>query len=279
MNHRILLLVASVALVSGCQLFGAQQHHASSVVDYLYSGETGNVEKPSIPTLRLPLKAGVAFVPPASYGNEVVISEKQQLELMAAVRTGFENLAFVESIEVIPTAYLRPRGGFTNLDQLRTMFGIDVMVLLSYDIVQFTGEGFSSISYWTLVGAYVVRGEQNDTHTMIDAAVYDIASRKLLFRAPGVSQVQGKATPVGQADQLRRDREEGFALAAADLVPNLQARLDVFKQEVETEKVKAKVVYSGGYTGGGRTDLATLILLLALGAGITWARLSERTTR
>ena len=71
------------------------------------------------------------------------------------------------------------------------MFGIDVIALVSYDIVQFTGEGLSSISYWTLVGAYAVRGEKNDTHTMIDAAVYDIASRKhldmLVFQVNGAT--------------------------------------------------------------------------------------------
>ena len=279
MNLKILSLIASVSLVAGCQLLGTQQHHASSVVDYLYSGRTGKVEKPGIPTLRLPLKVGVAFVPPSEYGAEVVISEKEQLDLLTAVRASFEDLGFVESIEVIPTVYLRRQGGFTNLDQLRTMFGIDAMVLLSYDIVQFTGEGLSSITYWTLVGAYAVRGERNDTHTMVDAAVYDIASRKLLFRAPGVSQVRGKATPIGQADQLRLDREQGFALAAADLIPNLHARLEVFKQEVETERVKAEVIYSEGYTGGGRTDLPTLILLLTLGAGLAWTRVPRRTSR
>ena len=159
------------------------------------------------------------------------------------------------------------------------MFGIDVIALLSYDIVQFTGEDVRSISYWTLVGVYAVRGEKNDTHTMVDAAVYDIASRKLLFRAPGVSQVEGTATPISQTEQLRRDREEGFAQAAEDLVTNLHARLEVFKKEVETERIKAKVVHSPGYSGGGQTGLSTSILLTALAGGFAWARGSKRTPR
>jgi len=264
------------ALVSGCQL---GQHHASSVVDYLYAGQTGQVIQPGIPTLRLPLRVGIAFVPASDYASNPVISEKLQLDLLEEVRASFQELEFVDSIEAIPTVYLRPRGGFTNLNQMRTMFGIDVMVLLSYDQIQFTGEGFSSISYWTLVGAYVIQGEQNDTHTMIDAAVYDIASRKLLFRAPGVSQVKGKATPIGQKDQLRLDREEGFDLAAKDLIPNLHARLEVFKEEVKTEKIKAEVVYSSGYSGAGRTDVPTLVLLLALAGGLTWASIPRRRPR
>ena len=43
------------------------------------------------------------------------------------------------------------------------MFGIDVIVLLSYDQVQFRDEGLLSLTYWTVVGAYTIPGEKNDT--------------------------------------------------------------------------------------------------------------------
>lgn len=45
------------------------------------------------------------------------------------------------------------------------------------------------------MGAYVVQGERNDTHTMMDTAVYDTSSRKMLFRDPGIGRVKGSATP------------------------------------------------------------------------------------
>ena len=59
----------------------------------------------------------------------------------------FEALDFVYAIEIIPSAYLVPRGRFPNLDQIRTMFGIDINALVSYDQAQFTDEGIASITY------------------------------------------------------------------------------------------------------------------------------------
>lgn len=266
---RVWPALLGAALLGGCAMLGEPRHHASSVVDYLYSGRVGEVEVPGVPVLRLPLRVGIAFVPTSYADVRRGISEKKRIELMRQIAPHFEALEFVESIEIIPTAYLRPHGGFTNLDQLRTMFGIDVIALLSYDQIQFTGEGFSSISYWTLVGAYAVRGEKNDTHTMIDAAVYDVASRKLLFRAPGVSQIRGRATPVGWEEQLRLDRERGFEEAAGDLVPALQAALEAFQEDVRAQRSQAEVVHREGYVGGGCADwlLLAAIATLALTVG------------
>ena len=173
--------------MSSCGM-GMQNRHSSSVVNYLYPKQQNVNIKPAIPVLSLPLKVGVAFVPEESgrYTTSV-LSEKQRMELMDRIAAEFRKEPFVQSIEIIPSTYLIPQGSFNNLDQLQTMHGIDVVALLSYDQVQHTDEGFSSIWYWTLVGAYVVKGEKNSTNTMLDAAVYDIKSQKMLFRAPGTS--------------------------------------------------------------------------------------------
>jgi len=254
------LLIAAF-WISGCAaMLAGQRHHASSLVEYLYSGEVGKVDEPVMPTLRLPLRVGVAFVPPSLGTEPDTISERDKLELLREIRSSFDELEFVDSIQAIPTPYLRPRGGFTNLDQLRTLLGVDVMVLLSYDQIQFVGEGFESFSYWTIIGAYVVRGERNSTHTLIDAAVYDIASRNLLFRAPGTSEVTGTSTLVNLDESLHLARAEGFKQAAADLVPRLKAELEIFKKDVEEERTAAEVVTRPGYTGSGSTGLLTLAL-------------------
>jgi len=99
--------------------------------------------------------------------------------------------------------------------------------LLSYDQTQFTEEGLASITYWTIVGAYIIPGEKNDTHTMVDAAVYDIQSRKMLFRAPGISHIKGLSTPVNLNEELRDDSIEGFKEASVDVIKNLDLQLDL----------------------------------------------------
>ena len=241
------------------------RHYSSSVVDYLYPGEGKHVEKPGIPKLVLPLQVGIAFVPDAGATN-YALTEYDKMALMKEVSRHFQKYDFVESIELIPSAYLRRGGGFTNLDQIRTMYGVDVMALLSYDQTQFTDQGLASITYWTIVGAYIVRGEKNDTHTMVDATVYDIQSRKLLFRAPGTSHVKNTATPVNLSEGLRADSIESFKVASEDLIQNLDTQLALFREKAKQAPEEYQIVHKEGFRGGGSFS-AGLLLTLAVLAG------------
>ncbi|NIQ95366.1 MAG: rhombotarget lipoprotein, partial [Desulfuromonadales bacterium] len=69
------------------------------------------------------------------------------------IAADFRRHDFIGRIELIPAPYLRPGGSFANLDQIRTMYGVDAMALLSYDQVQYTDEDLLSLTYWTIVGA------------------------------------------------------------------------------------------------------------------------------
>ena len=260
-----LTLMLLGALGAGCAM-GQSSRFTSSVVDYLY-GDKEQVVTQSIPRLSLPLRVGIAFVPGESDGRrQHLISENQKLKLSRRIASQFEEVPFVESIEEIPTAYLQARGGFANLDQIRSMYDIDVIALISYDQVQHTDEDWTSVTYWTIVGAYVVSGEINDTSTMVDAAVFDIASRKFLFRAPGLSLLTGKGTPVNLSEQLRLDSMEGLELATGELIVNLQDELSRFQERVEESPEEYKVYREAGYTGGGSVGGDLVTALIAIGA-------------
>jgi rhombotail lipoprotein len=270
----VFLLVSSLLILSvaGCLRFSdkTRSRYASSVVDYLYPKKEV-AEVPTIPHLSLPLRVGVAFVPESSrMSRPDSLSEKARMDLMQRISSEFRDLPFVKDIEFIPSAYLTPGGGFTNLDQIRTMYAVDVMALLSFDQVQHTDEGLLSLSYWTIVGAYIIRGEKNDTSTMMDAAVYDIASRKMLFRAPGTSHVKGSATLVNLTEQLREDSAEGFRLAADNLVVNLHDQLQRFQEKVKEQPEEYVVRHKAGYTGGGSLGGAYALALLGLGGLALW---------
>lgn len=281
-----------VLFVTGCA--GLQSHRTSSVVDYLYPNRSDVIEKPSTPTLKLPLNVGIVFVPEGEqtvktggFGNKWAetsasyqLNEKQKTELMQKISAEFKQLPFVKAIEIIPSPYLKAGGSFTNLDQIRTMYGIDVIVLLSYDQVQHTDESTMSLTSWTLIGAYVFKGEKNDTSTMIDAAVYHIQSRKMLFRAPGISQVKGAATAVNLSEQLRKDSNTGLDEAAKDLVINLKEQLELFKTKVkeapEEYKIEKSSGYTGGHTGGGSIDSILALISVAMGAIAIWERKTHK---
>jgi rhombotail lipoprotein len=211
----------------------------------------------------------------ASYQDgSPALTEKRKSDLMQEVADHFKKYPFVKDIEIIPSAYLRPGGSFSNLEQIRTMYGVDVIALLSYDQVQFTDEGKLSLTYWTIVGAYVIPGEKNDTQTMLDAVVYDIPSRKMLFRAPGLSRIKGSATLVNQSEELRADSGKGFDAAAKEMIVNLDEQLTNFTAKVKERPEEFKVVHSSEYRGGGggSIDPVSLLLLAGLGGYFLWTR-------
>ena len=281
-NSARILALGALALIAGCAIFNANNHHeASSVMAYLYPKRSnGHVDIPTIPVLSLPLRVGVAFVPEQmnrqggnfiSWENER-FTEKQKIALMKQVSDSFKKYSFVQSIELIPSSYLTPQGSFENLDQLRAMFNVDVIALLAYDQAQFNDEGLASITYLTVVGAYVVHGERNDTRTMMDAVVYDIASRKLLFRAPGISQIKASASLVNLNEGLRDDSEHGFELAATNLVANLQDELAQFKDRVKSSPEEFKIETKPGYAGAGAVDGLDLALFSTMATGFVYLR-------
>jgi rhombotail lipoprotein len=224
----------------------------------------------------VPLRVGIAFVPSGSasgrhYGSsEADLSEMQKTNLLQRVAAEFRSRDYIESIEIVPTTYLRPAGGFENLEQVRRMLNFDVVALVAYDQVQFTSENFFSVAYWTVVGAYVFKGNRNDSHTLMEAVVYDIPSRHLLFRAPGASQVKASTTLVDMRQRLRDDSARGFEEATNDLITNLKTQLEDFRTRVrQAPGTVARIEHKPGYKGGGALD-GGFVALLALLAGAGW---------
>lgn len=263
MISRAFLLFITVVVAAGCQ--STRTYQSSSVVDFLYSDRKNPVVPTEVPRLSLPLKVGIAFTP-AGFNRSVALTEKSRIELMDNLSARFRKLDFVQSIAVIPSAYLRPRGGFSNLEQVKRMFDVDVIALVSYDQTTFTDEGLATFAYWTIVGAYIIPGEKNLTHTMLDLVLYDIDSRKMLLRAPGTSSVRSRSTPINLKAQTRKDALKGFIKASEDLAVNLNLQLDMFKAKVKNSPEEYQVVRRAGYSGSGSTPwflcVAAVVLLV-----------------
>lgn len=268
MKRVFLLSVALAALVgSGCVSFHnrSKQQRRSSTIEFLYPKGREVTEQPTIPHLRLPMSVGIAFVPDET-GNYRTggLSEAQKLDLLEAVAKQFKDQPFIENIEIIPTAYLKAGGGFDNLDQIRTMLGVDVIALVAYDQIQHTDEDWTSLAYWTVVGVFMVPGEKNDTSTMLDTTVFHIPSRKLLFRAPGTSHIKARSTPVNIREELREDAHKGMQQANTQMIANLEGELTRFKKRVKEQPKRFKITRAPGYHGGGNLGLTSLLLICLL---------------
>lgn len=241
MRHRIVfvpVLLSCLFLLTGC-LIGTRRptRNASSALDYLYP-EGGVTASPARQVnLQLPVRVGIAFAPDRTSRADPVTEEQKQ-RLLTGVADAFKAHEGIGHIEVVPSAYLQPGGSFANLDQLRSLLGIDLIVLLSYDQSQFTDATRASWTYLTIVGPLLVSGEKNDTRTLMDAVVYDIPSRALLFRSAGESTVKGWTSPVTVDRKRRKFASEGFAKATDDLVVNLNEALARFEEQAKNGTVQ-----------------------------------------
>ena len=248
-NRRWLCVVLLFALAGCAGLFNtADRSSSSSMVEFLYpEGELPENVLDTLPQLELPLRIGIAFVPPkASFGYS--IEGGQQVQLLNVVKEQFEGEDYVESIQVIPSTYLRGMTGFSALEQVGHMHGLDVIALVSWNQVVLSSERAASVLYWTIVGAYFIKGTENSVNTLLDTAVFDLKSRKLLLRAPGVSQVAESSTVIETGRVTRAIREKSFVEAANQMAANLKTEVELFGKRVQEEGV-AEVTYASNYRG------------------------------
>ncbi|MDH5500484.1 MAG: rhombotarget lipoprotein, partial [Gammaproteobacteria bacterium] len=245
--------------------YGTRDGVSSSLVDYLYpKGEVPPEPTESIPRLSLPLRVGIAFVP-ARNASDAAISEATKTDLLGNVKTAFMDRDYIAHIEVIPDTYLRSSKVFEGMQQVARLYGVDVMALVSYDQVSVSEDRKSSFLYWTIVGAYVIKGTGNEVQTFVDTAVFDVATRKLLFRAPGTDQFQSNSTAVESAETIRRGRNTSFTAAVDDMTGNLLGELDRFELRLKEEPQLAEVSWKDGSGGGGMFGGPMLLMLLLFG--------------
>ena len=134
---------------------GRNVHRAAStpLVDYLYpAGDLPT--RDAEPVLNVPLTVGLTFLPS---DRMQAIDAAAREQILAAIRARFRSLPYVRDIVIVPDHYLRPNGGFDGLQQIARLQALDVIALVSYDQVSYSGENERAFAYLTIVGAYFVR--------------------------------------------------------------------------------------------------------------------------
>lgn len=280
-TRHLVILVLAVASLSACS-YSRQVHRRSDLMSYLYPQSTeAPAPRPDAVTLQLPLRLGIAFVPPTGTNRcgfcppSIGVTAQQEKTLLEVVKKAFEGRDWVERVAIIPTAYLRPGGGFTNLQQVAALNQVDVVALVSIDQFQSSHPEKISFLYLTVIGAYVLPLDQHDTRTLIDAAVFHAPSRTFLLRAPGHSHVKGHAAMVDLNRDLGERANHGLKLAMADLAKNLDLEIESFKEEVRTgARADVEIVTSRGESvrsGGSSGALGALGAVVMLGLAL-WRR-------
>lgn len=261
------LLSGCTALWQGMSGESPREGYSSSLVEFLYpAGERPPPVDDQVPVLNVPLRVGIAFVPGRGGTG---LPEATRQRLLERVRDRFVGLDYVRGIEVIPDGYLAGRGGFDALDQVARLHGLDVMALVSYDQVSVAEDRARSILYWTIVGAYVIDGSRNEVSTFVDTAVFDLATRKLLLRAPGRDELESTSTLIRSAQDLRAAREASFELAIDNMTTNLAGELERFEARIKEDR-SVLIARRDGRQGAGA--MAGWCLALLAGLAILRAR-------
>jgi len=187
--------------------------------------------------------------------------------VLTALREHFKALPYVSEIVIVPDYYLHSgKGdGLMQIEQLSRLYHFDLFALVSYDQIQNSYQNDRSLAYWTIVGAYFVRGDRNETHTLLDVAVIDPKSRALVMRAGGTSALKGNVTAVDAERHSVAQSTRGFELATGQLIANFSRELTDFEQRVRDGTASVKVVRQGAKSGGGALDPLLLAMLAMYG--------------
>lgn len=246
-----------------------ERNTSSSMVHYLYpEGERPVVDPEITPRLELPLRVGIAFVPTTDrvWQGSLQPAEARRIELLEKVKAAFEGVDYVEDIQIIPSSYLGSAGGFQALEQTSRLYDLDVFALVSWDQVVNTNDTVFSVLFWTISGGYVIPASENNVHTMLDTAVFDIRTRKLLLRAPGFDHAS-RLPPSLRKNSQKRVSDMSFERAVGEMSKNLEAEIEKFGNRVKEDE-SVQIAYAKGYKGSWVP--VPLIAALALALAVLW---------
>jgi rhombotail lipoprotein len=259
---RLVLFICIISL-SSCAIFGEfRERHiqSTSLVQFLYPNGKLPLEDKRNPVLNLPLRVGLAFTPDA--GEQTIISQATKNQLLKEVKRAFVVKEYVDEIVIIPEIYLQNSKGYGGLEQINDLYQLDVIALISYDQIVNGKDNILSLTYLTIVGAYIFPGSGYDVNTMIDLAVIDVPSRSILFRSAGTSGSKD-IVPLGYTPQAySKKQNKGFIQATQQMQANLYLELDRFEQRLRKKdpKERIQVRHRQGYSGGS-ISLFGLVLL------------------
>lgn len=270
MRFRSVLFVSVlVTLLGGCTVFKRTEEvrNASSLVDFLYRGNPVP-QHSAIPHLRTPLRVGLAFLP-NSIGLGEALPAAQKEQLLEQIRQRFLDRKFVSEIVIIPDYYLKTANGFSGLEGVQRLYSIDLMALVSYDQVKHQDDNKLSLSYLTIIGAYVVKGSRHDVTTLVDMAVVDPATRSLVLRAGGTDTRDGNSTLIDRERESRNASAKSFNAATGQLIENFDAALVKFEADVRAGKANVRVTQRGSGQatnggGGGSFSWSEVLMLVLL---------------
>jgi rhombotail lipoprotein len=202
--------------------------NSSSLVEFLYPNGKTPPPQDTLPELHIPLRVGLAYLRPTLFKSPGLDAAHRE-ELLERIRSHLSDRKFVSEIVVLSDSYLNASRGFEGLEGAQQQYRIDLVALVSYD--QFThNDGHNwSVEYHTVSGAYPLKGDGDEVVTLVDLAVVDAASRRLVLRSGGVDVRHGNS-------RSRELATAAFSAATDYMIGNLDAALSRFEADMRAGK-------------------------------------------
>lgn len=265
-----LLLTIAVLCLTGCASLGLDQKRhikSTSLISFLYPDKDFPSEN-SMPHLQLPLNVGLAFIPPTSGSAEPTQAFQQQL--LSQVKSEFSDKDYINKIVIIPSMYLKHGRNAIELEYLKQMFQIDVIALVSYDQITRRADNLKSLTYFTVLGAFIFKGSEFDTSTLLDLAMVDIDTKVILLRAAGVANARDDFKESHVNKKYHQLTRKNFNTAIGALSDNLKLAVNQFEFDLKHKPKESQIKVSSKPGYDMSIDLGMLLLLIfaALSVGI-----------
>jgi rhombotail lipoprotein len=224
-------IVVAVALhAAACTV--EPRHFRSNALEYLYPYGAPATEPRDV-SVRLPARVGIALAPRNSM-RALTFTVSQQEELLRRIAEQFRGREGIAPVVIVPAGELKALGSFGDLDRIQAEFGVDLVMLVSCDQFQSAEATRASWTYWSVVGAYVVTAEKDETASVADVVMYDVSSRVMVLHAEGSDRSKNETIPADVEGSLREARARGFDRAVDGLMGKLDLALVAFQKQISS---------------------------------------------
>ncbi len=200
--------ITLIALALGCGVAGcsivrdperiARETHRerSTLADFLSNGQASPASDARV-DLELPIRIGLAFLPPAGNVSEAVPTAEQRTATLMGARAAMMSLPYVSEVCIVPDYYLEPgaAGGFEKLRELSRRFDLDLLAVLSSDQASYETRNLHSLGLITVIGAGLWEGDVDEAVTVIELAIVEPESPTVIMRvASAAASASGDTT-------------------------------------------------------------------------------------
>ena len=216
----------SLVNLSGCSSTNFIQSSSSVPLSDVISEVKDSHQIAAKKQLTLPASVGIVFVHGTGYQHLPdttlhMAADKLKEQLLA-------NPKFVRSVFVVANDDIKTKTSL--LERIKSLYGVDIIVLVSYQQDQRTLQsGMGRLADLTVVGSFLIPAVEIKTATIIDGKVIHIEDNSLMFKANGSDERSETSTSYSMDGIVIEESIKGLLAATANFGKSLSQTITRFE--------------------------------------------------